>query len=149
MAAADSLTAVAGLKVGHWTDSNAVTGCTVVLCEEGAVAGADIRGGAPGTRETDLLSPGNLVERVHAVLLTGGSAFGLDATGGVMRWLEEKGVGYATPAGPVPIVVGAVLYDLNVRIFRRTDLPCFDCGTTVQRVKVGGRSTHFCPTCQK
>jgi L-aminopeptidase/D-esterase-like protein len=114
MAAADSLTAIAGLKVGHWTDSEAVTGCTVVLCEEGAVAGADIRGGAPGTRETDLLRPGNLVERVHAVLLTGGSAFGLDAAGGVMRWLEEKGIGYATPAGPVPIVVGAVLYDLNI-----------------------------------
>ena len=114
MAAADSLTAIAGLKVGHWTDSEAVTGCTVVLCEEGAVAGADIRGGAPGTRETDLLRPGNLVERVHAVLLTGGSAFGLDAAGGVMHWLEEKSIGYTTPAGPVPIVAGAVLYDLNI-----------------------------------
>lgn len=114
MAAADTLTAIAGLKVGQWTDAEAVTGCTVVLCEEGAVAGADVRGGGPGTRETDLLRPGNLVERVHAVLLTGGSAFGLDAAGGVMRWLEEKGIGYATPAGPVPIVVGAVLYDLSI-----------------------------------
>ena len=110
----DSITAVPGLLVGHWTDYDAATGCTVVLCPDGAVASADVRGGAPGTRETDLLRPGTLVERVHGVLLTGGSAFGLDAAGGVMRWLEERGHGFPTPSGVVPIVVGAVLIDLSV-----------------------------------
>jgi len=107
--------AFAGLKVGHFTDPRRPTGCTVVLCgEEGAVAGVDVRGAAPGTRETDLLRPDNLVERAHAVLLTGGSAFGLDAAGGVMRWLEERGIGL--PVGPckVPIVPTAVLFDLWV-----------------------------------
>ncbi len=110
----DAITAVSGLRVGHWTDRRAATGCTVVLCEAGAVAAVDVRGGAPGTRETDLLRPGNLVERIHAVLLSGGSAFGLDAASGVMRYLEEQGVGFPTPGGLVPIVVGAVLYDLSV-----------------------------------
>jgi L-aminopeptidase/D-esterase-like protein len=106
--------AIAGIRVGHWTDLDAATGCTVVLSEQGAVAGVDVRGSAPGTRETDLLRPGSLVGRVHAVLLAGGSAFGLDAAGGVMRFLEERGVGVGTPAGPVPIVAAAVLYDLNI-----------------------------------
>src|SRR3970040_2448651 len=110
----DTITAVPGLLVGHWTDAEAATGCTVVLCPEGAVASADVRGGAPGTRETDLLRPGTLVERVHGVLLTGGSAFGLDAAAGVMRWLEERGKGGPNPRGVVPIVVGAVLIDLSV-----------------------------------
>lgn len=110
----DAITAIPGLRVGHWTDRRAATGCTVVLCETGAVAAVDVRGGAPGTRETDLLRPGNLVERIHAVLLSGGSAFGLDAAAGVMRYLEEQGVGFPTPGGLVPIVVGAVLYDLSV-----------------------------------
>jgi L-aminopeptidase/D-esterase-like protein len=110
----DAITAIPGLRVGHWTDRRAATGCTVVLCEGGAVAAVDVRGGAPGTRETDLLRPGNLVERVHAVLLSGGSAFGLDAAAGVMRYLEEQGVGYPTPGGLVPIVAGAVLYDLTI-----------------------------------
>ncbi|MCJ7510623.1 MAG: P1 family peptidase [Dehalococcoidia bacterium] len=110
----DAITAIPGLSVGHWTDRRAATGCTVVLCEGGAVAAVDVRGGAPGTRETDLLRPGNLVERVHAVLLSGGSAFGLDAAAGVMRYLEEQGVGFPTPGGLVPIVVGAVLYDLSI-----------------------------------
>jgi L-aminopeptidase/D-esterase-like protein len=110
----DTITAVPGLLVGHWTDAEAATGCTVVLCPEGAVASADVRGGAPGTRETDLLRPGTLVERVHGVLLTGGSAFGLDAAAGVMRWLEERGKGFPTPSGVVPIVVGAVLIDLSL-----------------------------------
>jgi L-aminopeptidase/D-esterase-like protein len=110
----DAITAIPGLRVGHWTNRRAVTGCTVILCETGAVAAVDVRGGAPGTRETDLLRPGNLVERVHAVLLSGGSAFGLDAAGGVMRYLEEQGVGLPTPGGLVPIVVGAVLYDLSI-----------------------------------
>lgn len=110
----DSLASVPGLRVGHWTHVDAGTGCTVVLCEAGAIAGVDVRGAAPGTRETDLLRPGNLVERVHAILLSGGSAFGLDAASGVMRYLEERGVGFATPAGVVPIVPAAVLFDLNV-----------------------------------
>jgi L-aminopeptidase/D-esterase-like protein len=110
----DAITAIPGLRVGHWTDRRAATGCTVVLSEGGAVAAVDVRGGAPGTRETDVLQPGNLVDRVHAVLLSGGSAFGLDAATGVMRFLEERGVGVPTPGGPVPIVVGAVLYDLSI-----------------------------------
>lgn len=105
---------VPGLLVGHWTDVNACTGCTVVLCPEGATAGVAVLGGAPGTRETDLLRPGFLVDRVHGVLLTGGSAFGLAAADGVVRWLEERGFGFPTSAGPVPIVVGAVVYDLTL-----------------------------------
>ena len=113
-AAAGGLTDVAGIRVGHWTDLAAGTGCTVVLCEGGAVAGVDVRGAAPGTRETDLLRPGSLVERIQAVLLTGGSAFGLDAAGGVMRYLEERGHGFPTASGPVPIVPAAVLFDLGL-----------------------------------
>lgn len=109
-----TITAIGGLKVGHATDEKARTGCTVILCESGAVAGVDVRGSAPGTRETDAIRPGGLVEKVHAVLLTGGSAFGLDAAGGVMQFLEERGVGF--PAGPVrvPIVPSAVIFDLGV-----------------------------------
>jgi L-aminopeptidase/D-esterase-like protein len=110
--ARDSLTDVAGLLVGHFTDPRRPTGCTVVLCPEGAVAGVDVRGGAPGTRETDLLRPENLVERVHAVMLAGGSAFGLDAAGGAMRWLEEHGHGFAVGPARVPIVPAAVIFDL-------------------------------------
>ncbi len=109
------LTAVPGLKVGHWQDLRARTGCTVILCpEEGCVASADVRGGAPGTRETALLEPEKTVGRVHAVMLSGGSAFGLDAAGGVMRWLAEQGWGFPTPFGPVPIVPAAVIFDLGV-----------------------------------
>lgn len=110
----DTITAISGLKVGHATNEKARTGCTVVLCESGAVAGVDVRGSAPGTRETDAIRPGGLVEKVHAVLLTGGSAFGLDAAGGVVQFLEEHGVGF--PAGPVrvPIVPSAVIFDLGV-----------------------------------
>lgn len=109
-----SLTDVAGLRVGHAQSPDGQTGCTVVLCPPGgAVGGVDVRGSAPGTRETDLLRPGQLVERVHAVLLTGGSAFGLAAADGVMRWLEEHGIGFATPAGVVPIVPAAVLFDAS------------------------------------
>ena len=110
----DGITDVPGIRVGHWTDRRAATGCTVVLCEKGAVGGVDVRGGAPGTRETDLLRPGTLVQGIHAVLLTGGSAWGLDAASGVMRYLEERGVGWAFGAGPVPVVAGAVLYDLRL-----------------------------------
>lgn len=107
-----ALTDVAGLQVGHAELAGRPSGCTVVLCPEGAVAGVDVRGGAPGTRETDLLAPGTLVECVHAVLLTGGSAFGLDAAGGVMRWLEERGHGLVVGPARVPIVPAAVLFDL-------------------------------------
>ncbi len=103
-----------GVRVGHAGDVQALTGCTVVLCEGGAVGGVDQRGGAPGTRETDLLRPLHLVEKVHAVLLTGGSAFGLDAATGVMRYLEERGVGYDTGVARVPIVPAAVLFDLGL-----------------------------------
>ncbi len=110
----NALTDVPGLRVGHAHDPQALTGCTVVLCEKGAVAGVDQRGGAPGTRETDALRPMRLVEKVHAVLLTGGSAFGLDAAAGVMRYLEEQGVGYDTGVAKVPIVPAAVIFDLAV-----------------------------------
>ncbi len=109
-----SLTDVAGLAVGHFTDPRRPTGCSVVLCPQGAVCGVDVRGAAPGTRETDLLRSDNLVERVHAVLLAGGSAFGLDAASGVMRWLDERGHGLAVGAVRVPIVPAAVLFDLGV-----------------------------------
>ncbi len=110
----DTITAINGLKVGHATNENARTGCTVILCESGAVAGVDVRGAAPGTRETDAIRPGGLIEEIHAVVLTGGSGFGLDAAGGVMQFLEERGVGF--PAGPVrvPIVPSAVIFDLGV-----------------------------------
>jgi L-aminopeptidase/D-esterase-like protein len=107
-----AITDVAGLSVGHFTDQRRPTGCSVVLCEPAATAGVDVRGAAPGTRETDLLLPDNLVEQVHAVLLTGGSAFGLDAAGGVMRWLEEHGIGLSVGPVRVPIVPAAVLFDL-------------------------------------
>jgi L-aminopeptidase/D-esterase-like protein len=105
---------IGGFLVGHATDPEGLTGCSVVLCAEGAVAGVDVRGAAPGTRETDLLRPMNLVERVHAVLLSGGSAFGLDAAAGVVRFLEERGIGFDTKVARVPIVPAAVLFDLGL-----------------------------------
>jgi L-aminopeptidase/D-esterase-like protein len=108
------ITDVDGIKVGHFTDSRRPTGCTVILYEQGAVAGVDVRGSAPGTRETDLLKPTNLVDKVNAIVLSGGSAFGLDSATGVMRYLEEHDAGYSTAAGKVPIVPAAILYDLNV-----------------------------------
>lgn len=110
----NAITDVPGIKVGHVQDIEAVTGCTVVLCEEGAVGGVDQRGGAPGTRETDLLRPMHLVEKVHAVLLTGGSAFGLDAAAGVMAYLEERRIGFDVGVTHVPIVPAAVLFDLAI-----------------------------------
>jgi len=110
----DCITDVKGIRVGHAGDLRAATGCTVILCEKGAVAGVDVRGGAPGTRETDLLDPKNLVEKVHAVYLSGGSAFGLDGASGVMRYLEERGYGLDTGAAKVPIVPGAVIFDLTI-----------------------------------
>jgi len=107
-----SLTDVAGLSVGHAAEPGRPTGCTVVLCPQGAVCGVAVRGGSPGTRETDVLRPENTVAEVHAVLLTGGSAFGLDAAGGVMRWLDERGHGLVVGPARVPIVPAAVLFDL-------------------------------------
>ena len=109
-----TLTAVTGIKVGHHTLSERPTGCTVILAEQGAVGGVDVRGSAPGTRETDLLNPTNLVEKVNAIVLAGGSAFGLAAADGVVKYLEEKHVGFPTGAGVVPIVPAAILYDLQV-----------------------------------
>jgi L-aminopeptidase/D-esterase-like protein len=103
-----------GITIGHWTEAQARTGCTVVLAEEGAVAGVDVRGGAPGTLGTDMLRPGMLVERAHAILLTGRSVYGLDAAGGVMRFLEERGVGFPLGDVRIPVVAGAVIFDLFV-----------------------------------
>ncbi len=109
-----TLTAIPGLRVGHWTDLEGGTGCTVVLCPHGAVAGVDVRGGAPGTRETQLLAPTCAIEHVHAILIGGGSAYGLAAADGVMRWLEERGYGFDVGIAKVPIVPAAILFDLPV-----------------------------------
>ena len=108
------ITDIEGIKIGHAENLYAATGCTVILCEEGAVAGVDVRGGAPGTRETDLLNPTNMIDKIHGLLLTGGSAFGLDAASGVMKYLEEKGVGFDVGVTKVPIVCGAALFDLVI-----------------------------------
>ena len=105
---------IKGIKVGHAQDVNGATGCTVILCEQGAWAGVDVRGGAPASRETELLKPVNLVEQIHGVMLSGGSAYGLDAASGAMAYLEEKGVGFDVGVGVVPIVCGASLFDLVV-----------------------------------
>jgi len=109
-----AITDVAGIKVGHFTDSRRPTGCTVIITEEGAVAGVDVRGAAPGTRETDLLDPVNTVKQIHAVVLSGGSAFGLETASGVMRYLEERGIGFKLGAARVPIIPAAILFDLNI-----------------------------------
>ena len=109
-----SITSVPGIRVGHYTDRQNATGCTVVLCEDGAVGGVDVRGSAPGTRETDLLSPTAMVDRVHGVLLSGGSAFGLAAATGVVEHLEEKGVGIEFGNATIPIVPAAILFDLGL-----------------------------------
>mgnify|MGYP002640591662 CR=1 FL=1 len=110
----NSITDVPGIEIGHAQNEDALTGCTVILCKKGAVGGVDQRGGAPGTRETDLLNPVNLVGEVHAILLSGGSAFGLDAATGVMRYLEEQKIGFNVGVARVPIVPAAVLFDLAV-----------------------------------
>ncbi|GCF07065.1 P1 family peptidase [Dictyobacter arantiisoli] len=109
----DDITDVPGIRVGHSTNLEAGTGCTVVLCDVPTVAGVDVRGGGPATRETDLLNPVCMVEEVHAILLTGGSAFGLDAASGVVRYLDERGIGYDSGGIPIPIVPGAAIYDLT------------------------------------
>ncbi len=108
------ITDIPGITVGHASDAHAATGCTVVVCRHGAVGGVDVRGAAPGTRETDALRPMTLVERVHAVLLTGGSAFGLAAADGVVRYLEEQGIGFDVAVAKVPIVPAAVIFDLMI-----------------------------------
>ena len=110
----NSITDIPGIEIGHAQDDDALTGCTVILCRKGAVGGVDQRGGAPGTRETDLLNPVNMVEKIHAVLLSGGSAFGLDAATGVMRYLEEQKIGFNVGVARVPIVPAAVLFDLAI-----------------------------------
>ena len=110
----DAITDVEGLLVGHYTDVEGATGCTVVLCPGGAVGGVDVRGSAPGTRETDLLRPLNMVQEAHAVLLSGGSAYGLNAAAGVMQYLEERGIGYSIGPAVVPIVPAAILFDLGL-----------------------------------
>jgi L-aminopeptidase/D-esterase-like protein len=112
--AARVITDVPGVTAGHWTDERALTGCTAILFPEGTLASGEVRGGAPATREFELLAPERTVERIDAVLLCGGSAFGLAACDGAMRFCEEAGRGFPTPAGPVPIVVGAGLFDLAV-----------------------------------
>jgi L-aminopeptidase/D-esterase-like protein len=111
---AGSITRVPGIEVGHFTDTRRPTGCTVILAREGAVGGVDVRGAAPGTRETDLLDPSNLVEKVHGIMLAGGSSWGLDAAGGAVRWLEERGIGFDVVVGRLPLVPSAVLFDLLV-----------------------------------
>lgn len=109
---------IEGIQVGHAQNLDAATGCSVIICESGATVGVDVRGGAPGTRETDLLNPVNLIQKVHAVILSGGSAFGLDSAGGVMQYLEERGIGFDVQVTRVPIVCGAVLFDLTIGDWR-------------------------------
>jgi len=109
-----SITTIPGIKIGHAQDLVGGTGCTVILCEQGAYAGVDVRGGGPASRETELLKPVNMVEQIHAVMLSGGSAYGLDAGAGAMKYLEEKGLGFDVGVGVVPIVCGASLFDLVV-----------------------------------
>jgi L-aminopeptidase/D-esterase-like protein len=129
--ASRGLTAVSGLKVGHYTLEGRPTGCTVVLAEAGAVAGVDVRGSAPGTRDTDLLDPVKLVPQVHAIVLSGGSAFGLSAADGAVRYLEEKHIGFPFGGSYVPIVPAAVLFDLPVGDGRIRPGP--DCGYAASR----------------
>ena len=109
-----TLTDIKGLAVGHAQNDVALTGCTVILCQDSTIAGVDVRGAAPGTRETDLLHPIKMMNQVHAILLSGGSAYGLDAAGGVMRFLEERQMGFDVGVARVPIVPGAVLFDLMI-----------------------------------
>jgi L-aminopeptidase/D-esterase-like protein len=135
--AGQGLTAVPGVKVGHHTLAERPTGCTVILTEAGATGGVDVRGGAPGTKETDLLNPVNHVPKVHGVVLSGGSAFGLDAASGVMRYLEEKGIGFETRVARVPIVPAAILFDLGVG-GRPGVRPTAECGYLAARAATDG-----------
>jgi len=133
----DAITDVPGIRVGHWTDRRGGTGCTVILCEDSVAGAVDARGGAPGTRETDVLAGPNLVRKAHAVVFCGGSAFGLAATDGVMRYLSERGIGFPTTARNVPIVSGAVLYDLPTG--RHGAYPTADAGYRAASRAGGGR----------
>jgi L-aminopeptidase/D-esterase-like protein len=137
LVAGSGLTRVPGIKVGHFTLAERPTGCTVVLTEGGAVAGADVRGGAPGTREIDLLSPFAIVDKVHAIVLSGGSAFGLDAASGATRYLEERGIGYDTSVARIPIVPAAILFDLGVG-GRPEVRPGPDCGYNAAKAASDG-----------
>ena len=138
----NAITDVEGIKVGHATDQHGYTGCTVILCEEGAVCGIDIRGSAPGTRQIDALNVGHIVDEIHAILLAGGSSFGLDAAGGVTRYLEGKGVGFDVGVARIPIVPSAVVFDLG---FGATSRPtpemgyqaCINAGLEVPEGSVG------------
>ena len=120
------ITDVEGIKVGHCQSQEGMTGCSVIICEEGATGGVDVRGSAPGTRETDLFKAEKLVDKVNAVVLAGGSAFGLDASSGVMKYLEEKGIGLDVGVTKVPIVSSAVIFDLNIGNYKIR--PDFDMG---------------------
>jgi L-aminopeptidase/D-esterase-like protein len=135
--ATNGITNVPGIKVGQVTRTERLTGCTVVLVEAGAVAGVDVRGSAPGTIETDLLDPVNLVQQVHAVFLSGGSAFGLEVATGVRKFLYERKIGFETKSAKVPIVPGAILYDLGVG--NRPDIwPTAECGYRAASEAIGG-----------
>ena len=132
----NAITDIPGIEVGQAQDDEALTGCTVILCRKGAVGGVDVRGSAPGTRETDLLNPINLVDKVHAVVLAGGSAFGLDAASGVMKYLAEQKIGYGLGAARVPIVPAAILFDLGLgKSARHPDL---EMGYAAASVAVSG-----------
>lgn len=133
----DAITDVRGIRVGHWTDRRAGTGCTVILCEESTGAAVDARGGAPGTRETDVLAGPNLVRQCHAVVFSGGSAFGLAAASGVMEWLSARNIGFGTAQRKIPIVPGAVLYDLSVG--RAEAFPGAEAGRLAAARASGGR----------
>jgi len=132
-----TLTAVPGIKVGHHTLTDRPTGCTVVLTERGATAGVDVRGSAPATRETDLLDPVNIVQQIHAVILSGGSAFGLDSATGVMKYLEERQIGFPFGGAHVPTVPGASLFDLNVGDPKIR--PAADCGYQAAKAATDAR----------
>lgn len=136
MTSYDALTDVRGIRVGHWTDRRAATGCTVVVCPSGTVGGVDVRGAAPGTRETDLLRSGNLVEEVHAIVLSGGSAFGLDAASGVVRVLAERKIGLDFGDSVIPIVPSAILFDLAIG---RSKHPTADSGARAVKKATSGR----------
>ena len=131
-----SITEVAGIEVGHHTLSERPTGCTVVLARAGAVGGVDVRGGAPGTRDTDLLDPVNLVQQIHGVVLSGGSLFGLDAVSGAVRWLEEHGHGLDAWGTTIPVVTGAILFDLMIG--DSSIRPGPDCGYAAAAAATGG-----------
>jgi L-aminopeptidase/D-esterase-like protein len=141
-APAGGLTDVGGLSVGHFTDSRRPTGCTVILAEAGAVCGVDVRGGAPGTRETDLLNPINTVEQVHGIVLSGGSAFGLDTATGVMRYLEEKGAGVPWGSAKIPIVPAAILFDLGIGDWKVR--PDANAGYAAARAASSGKIAEGC-----